>query len=43
MGMSELHQGWWDPKLCSSRGWGQGRQGQPLYPIVLLHGGAEGG
>lgn len=22
MGMFEMHQGWWNPKLCNSRGWG---------------------
>lgn len=22
MGMSEMHQGWWDPRFCSSRCWG---------------------
>lgn len=42
MGMFEMHQGWWDPKPCNSRGWGQERQRQPLSPIVLLHGGLWG-
>lgn len=38
MGMFEMHQGWWDPKLCNSRSWGAREAGQLLCPIVLLHG-----
>lgn len=33
MGMFEMHQDWWDPKPCSSRGWGAREAGAAPVPL----------
>lgn len=38
VGIFEMHQGWWDPKLCS-RGWGgKGGRGSPCAPLCFCLG-----
>lgn len=32
VGIFEMHQGWWDPKLCSCRGWGAKEAGAAPVP-----------
>lgn len=43
MGMSEMHQGWWDPRLRSSRGWGTREAGAAPVPHCASAWGGCGG